>query len=235
MKADKGEKTTLLRQRFATVAQLRAHLRAMDGSTLLFFRDPSAGLAIGAEALLEIAFDNSEDTWVVRAKVLVRAEGQGLWFAVPNAHFARETREGDLVVRKGRRLGAERVMRLRRQSGGQHLVMLADLSLGGARISGVPPGLGRDDLVEIALATPQAGEPSDPIAARVAWCGEGDAGLEIDRRKASSRAAVTKLFQSLEERWRKAIELRHLDLCCVDGKLLDPPPPRLRTESKRDP
>ncbi len=111
----------------------------MDGSTLLFFRDPAASLAIGAEALLEIAFDNSEDTWVVRAKVVVRAEGQGLWLAVPTARFAREELEGDLVERKGRRLGADKVVRLHRQSGTQHLVMLADLSLGGARISGVPP------------------------------------------------------------------------------------------------
>ena len=80
-------------------------MQAMDGSTLLFFRDPAASLAIGADALLEIAFDNSEDTWVVHAKVLVRAEGQGLWLAVPTARFARGVREGGLVVRKGRRLG----------------------------------------------------------------------------------------------------------------------------------
>jgi hypothetical protein len=39
----------------------------------------------------------------------------------------------------------------------------------------------------------------------------------------------------LEERWRGALELRHLDLCCKDGKLLDPPPPRMRNESKREP
>jgi hypothetical protein len=225
----------LLRQRFVAVAQFRAHLQTIDGSTLLFFRDTATSLAIGAEALLEIAFDNSEDTWVVRAKVVVRAEGQGLWLAVPTARFAREELEGDLVERKGRRLGADKVVRLRRQSGGQHLVMLADLSLGGARISGVPPGLGRDDLVEIALATPQPGEPVDPIAARVVWCDESDAGIEVDRRKASSRAAVTKLFKVLEEHWRGALEIRHLDLCCIDGKLLDPPPPRMRNESKREP
>jgi PilZ domain len=225
----------LLRQRFAALAQFRAHLQTMDGSTLLFFRDPATSLAIGAEALLEIAFDNSEDTWVVRAKVVVRAEGQGLWLVVPTARFAREALEGDLVVRKGRRLGAEKVLRLRRQSGSQYLVMLADLSLGGARISGVPPGLARDDLVEIALAAPQPGEPVDPIAARVVWCDESDAGIEIDRRKATSRAAVTKLFRVLEERWRGALEMRHLDLCCKDGKLLDPPPPRVRNEGKRKP
>ena len=207
----------------------------MEGSTLLFFRDPSAPLAIGAEALLELAFDNSEDTWVVRAKVLARAEGQGLWLAVPTARFASEMREDGLVARKGRRLGAERVVCLRRQSGAKHLVMLADLSLGGARISGVPPGLTRHDLVEITLATPQPGEPMDPIAARVAWRDESDAGIEIDRRKQSSRAAITKLFLSLEERWRGSLELRHLDHCCKDGKVLDPPPPRVRTESKREP
>ena len=207
----------------------------MDNSTLLFFRDPALALAIGAEALLEIAFDNSEDSRVARAKAVVRAEGQGLWLAVPTARFAREDHAGALVVRRGRRLGAERIVHLRRQSGSHHLVMLADLSLGGARISGVPPGLAREDQVEIALATPQPGEPTDLIAARVVWRDESDAGLEIDRRKASSRAAVTKLFQVLEVRWRSAVEVRHLDLCCRDGKLLDPPPPRVRSESDREP
>jgi hypothetical protein len=234
-KADTSAKSALLRQRFAAVAQFRAHLQTSDGATLLFFRYPSTSLAIGSEALLEIAFDNSEDTWVVRAKVIVRAEAQGLWLAMPAARFAREALEGDLVERKGRRLGAEKVLRFRRQSGTQHLVMLADLSLGGARLSGVPPGVGRDDLVEITLAAPQPGEPMDPIAARVVWRDGTDAGIEIDRRKASSRAAVTKLFRVLEERWRSALEVRHLDLCCRDGKLLDPPVPRMRNESKLEP
>ena len=59
-------------------------------------------------------------------------------------------------------------------------------------------------------------------------------GIEIDRTKPASRAAITRLFQSLEERWRKAREVRHLDLCCRDGKRLDPIPPRVRVEGKRD-
>ncbi len=225
-------KLALLRQRFASAEQFRAHLVSAEGSFLIFFRDQALPLTIGAEALVEIAFDDSEDTWVVRAAAFSRAEGQGVWLAMPSARFAREVREGD---RKGRRLGADRVDKLRRQSGTQHLVMLADVSLGGLRFSGgLPAGLAAQDLVELRLASPEAGEPVDAIAGRVAWRDECDAVIEIDRTKPTSRAAITRLFQSLEERWRTAREVRHLDLCCRDGKRLDPIAPRLRVEGKKD-
>src|SRR5438270_6185677 len=169
-------KLALLRQRFASAAQFRAHLVAAEGSMLLFFRDPAAPLVIGGEALVEIAFDDSEDTRVVRAVALSRAEGQGIWLAMPSARFAREVREGDLKERKGRRLGAERVVRLRRQGGSEHVVMLADVSLGGVRIGGgLPAGMAAQDLVELRLASPEAGEPVDAIAGRVAWRDESDA------------------------------------------------------------
>lgn len=235
-KAEPGARVALLRHRFASQEQFRAHLVAMEGSTLLFFRDPNPALAIGAEALLEIAFDNSEDTRVVRASAFARTEGQGIWLAMPSARLAREIREGDLVARRGRRLGADRSLRLRRESGTEHLVMLADLSLGGARLSGgLPAGLAKQDKIELQLSSPQSGEPVDSMSARVVWCEEGEAGIEIDRSKPSVRAAVTMLFRSLEARWLTAREVRHLDLCCRDGKLLDPPAPRLRGDGKRDP
>lgn len=227
-------KAVLLRHRFASVEQFRKHLTSMEAHALLFFRNAVASLPVGAEALLELAFDNSEDTWVVRANVLARAEGQGLWLAMPAARFAREGREGAIVQRKGRRLGADRVVRLRRASGTEHLVMLADLSLAGGRLSGgLPAGLARQDEVEIKLASPEPGEPLETISARVAWCDEGEAGIEIDRSKPAARAAVTKLFQLLEARWRTALEVRHLDACCREGKFFDPPAPRLRVDGKR--
>lgn len=227
-------KLALLRHRFANAEQFRAHLTSMEAHSLLFFRDPALVLPVGAEALLEIAFDNSEDTLAVGAIALARAEGQGMWLAMPAARFAREARAGAIVHRSGRRLGADRIVRLRRRSGSECLVRLDDVSLGGGRISGgLPHGLSPHDEVEIRLATPQTGEPLDRISARVAWCDEGEAGIEFDRRNPASRAAATKLFQLLEARWRSAREARHLDLCCRDGKLLDPPAPRLRVAGTR--
>jgi hypothetical protein len=226
-------KLALLRQRFASMAQFRAHLVTTEGTVLLFFRDADLPVPIGSEALVEVAFDDSEDTRVVRALAFARAEGQGIWLAMPAARFAREVREGQLKERKGRRLGTDRVARLKRQSGSEFLVMLADVSLAGVRITGgLPKSLVANDTVELQLSAPQSGEPHDPIVGRVAWRDDTDAGVEVDRARPGSRAAITKLFQSLEQRWRSAREVRHLDLCCRDGKLLDPTPPRVRVEDR---
>jgi len=40
-------KAALLRLRFPSLAQLRAHLHVEDNATLLFFRDPALDLAAG--------------------------------------------------------------------------------------------------------------------------------------------------------------------------------------------
>ena len=54
-----------------------------------------------------LVFDDTEQTRVVRASVLARAEGQGLWLTILNTRFAREVRERGIVARKGRRVGAD--------------------------------------------------------------------------------------------------------------------------------
>jgi len=51
------------------------------------FRDTSLDLPAGTPALVEIVFDTTEDTRVLRTAVLARAEGLGLWLAMPNARF----------------------------------------------------------------------------------------------------------------------------------------------------
>src|SRR5207253_7503843 len=78
-----AKKTILLRHRFDDVEQLRRHLHEVDGSTLLFFRDPTLSAPTGAGALVELAFESSEQTRVLRATVLARAEKQGLWSPFP--------------------------------------------------------------------------------------------------------------------------------------------------------
>jgi len=56
---------------------------------------------------VEIVFDTTEETRVVRTTMLARAEGLGLWLAMPNTRFAREVKESGLVARKGRRVGSD--------------------------------------------------------------------------------------------------------------------------------
>ncbi len=235
MKAGSSGKAAMLRHRFASVEQLRAHVHAVDGAALIFFRDPGLQLASGTPALLEITFDSSEETRVLRTSVLARAEGAGLWLAMPHARFLREVHERGMVARKGRRLLTDRFLRLKRASGGEHLVALLDLSMAGARIGGgVPSSLAREDVVELKLASTEPGESAELGSARVAWSEDGEAGLEFDRKKESCRTAVAKLFRTLEATWRVARDTRHLDICCRNGALLEPPVPRVRIDGKRD-
>ena len=226
-------RTALLRLRFASVDQLRAHLHVEDDATLLFFRDAALELAAGTNALIEMVFDNSEETRVVRTAVLARAEGMGLWLAVPDARFAREVKERGLLPRRGRRLGVDRFLRLRRESGAESMVNLVDVSLAGARIGGgVPASLAPGDRVDLKLASTEVGETPEIGQARVVWAEGGEAGLEFDRTQPGCRAAVAKLFQATEYRWRSAREVRHPETCCRGGALLEPAVPRVRVDRK---
>jgi hypothetical protein len=230
----RNAKAVLLRLRFPTLDQLRAHLHVEDNATLLFFRDPGLELAAGTVALIEMVFDTSEETRVVRTTVLARAESAGLWLAMPNARFAREVKERGLVARRGRRVGADRFLRIRCESGCEHMVNMLDISLAGARIGGgVPVTMCPGDNVHVRLASTEVGETAEIGDARVVWVESGEAGLEFDRTKPACRATVAKMFQATEARWRSAREVRHPDTCCRGGALLEPPVPRVRVDGKR--
>src|ERR1700682_1457221 len=164
----RNAKAALLRLRFPSLDQLRAHLHVEDNATLLFFRDASLALPAGTPALVEVVFDTTEETRVVRTTVLARAEGLGLWLAMPNARFAREVKERGLVARKGRRVGTDRYLRLKTQSGSEFMVLLLDMSLAGGRVGGgVPSQLRTGDQVDLRLASPELGDPPGLGRARV--------------------------------------------------------------------
>jgi hypothetical protein len=229
-----AKKSILLRHRFDDLDQLRKHLHVADGSTLLFFRDPSLALATGAPVLLEVAFQSSEQTRALRATVLARAEGQGLWLAVPNTRFARDVHERGLSSRKGRRLGTDEMVRLKVGGGGEYMVRLLDLSIGGARIGGgIPAQLGAGHTVALIISPPETGRAPEVTRGRIVWVEDGEAGVMFDRDMESSRVAAGRLFRSLEQPWTQAREIRHLPNCCKDGQLLDPPLPRIRTDGKQ--
>jgi len=140
-----------------------------------------------------LVFDTSEETRVVSTTVLARAESAGLWLAMPNARFARDVKERGLLPGRGRCVGADRFVRLRREGGADHLVNLVDVSLAGARIGGgVPASLARGERIEVRLASTEVGEPTEVGGARVVWTEGGEAGHEFDRREAACRAALAK-------------------------------------------
>jgi len=228
-------RSTMLRQRFESVEQLKAHLHVAEGRSLLFFRDPTLNLAAGAAVLLELVFANSEQTRVVRANLVARSEAQGWWLATGNTRFAREVRERGLAPRRGRRLGADLPLRIRRPDGSEHLVTLLDLSIAGAHIGGgLPRSLAPGSELDLRLSCNELGQAPELGRAKVVWIEEGEAGLMFDRASPSCRVSVGRLFQTLQKQWEAAGTVDHLAGCCAGGGLLEPALPRLRADGKDD-
>jgi hypothetical protein len=228
-------RTAMLRHRFESVVQLKAHLRLVEGRSLLFFRDPTLELAAGAVVRLEMTLTSSEQTRIVRANLIARAEGLGLWLGMPDTRFARHLQDQGLLPRRGRRLEADRPVRLRRADGSEYLVTLLDLSMAGARVGGgLPRALAKGNELEVRCAFLEVGQPAELGRATVTWVEAGEAGLQFDRANPACRVSVGKLFQSLLKEWEKARTIDHLPQCCVSGALLDPPLPRLRFDGKDD-
>jgi hypothetical protein len=233
--ANEDRRSTLLRHRFESVEQLRAHLHDVDGRTLLFFRDPTLGLGAGASVLLELTFAMSEQTRVVRANLVSRSEGQGSWLAIANGRFARDVHDRGLIPRRCRRLGADRPLRIRRANGSEHLVTLLDLSIAGARIGGgLPRTITQGSELDLRLASNESGLIPDLGRATVVWMDDGEAGLTFDRAVSACRVSVGRLFQALQREWEKARSVDHLSGCCAGSGLIEPPVPRLRADGKND-
>jgi hypothetical protein len=227
-------KATLLRLRFPSIAELRAHLHVEDNATLLFLRDAKLDLPGGSPALLEIGFDSNSETRVVRTSVLARVEGMGLWVAMPNARFARDVNERGLIPRKGRRIGIDRSLKIKGEDGSEYMVVMLDMSIAGVRIGGgVPAHISPGQTVTLRLASTEAGEPAQLGRGRIAWAEAGEAGIALERSEEAHRLGIAKLFQAAEARWRSAREVRHPDACCRGGPLMDPPVPRVRVDGKK--
>jgi hypothetical protein len=233
--ASPEKRSTLLRHRFESVDQLKAHLHPVDGRTLLFFRDPMLGIGAGTSVLLELTFAMSEQTRVVRASVVARNEGQGFWLAIAGGHFARDVHDRGLVQRRCRRLGADRAVRIRRPDRSEHLVTLLDLSIAGARIGGgLPRTVAAGSELDLRLASTESGLIPDLGKATVVWIDEGEAGLTFDRAVSACRVSVGRMFQALQKEWEKARTVDHLAGCCATGGLIEPPVPRLRADGRSD-
>jgi hypothetical protein len=230
----KPKKTILLKHRFDNVEQIAKHLHVVEGTTLFFFRAPSLDVAVGTPVLLELCIDMSDQTRLLRGSVLARAEEQGWWLQFPSTKVAKELEAKIVAVRKSRRIGTDRLVRLRHSRTTEYLSMLLDVSQGGARIGGLPPGLAVGHEVEVVLTAPERGEPAELGKAKVVWVGEGEAGIVFDRTLPAARIAITKFFHSVEAPWKQAFEARHLHDCCGKAGVREPPVPRLRGKDEID-
>jgi hypothetical protein len=173
--------------------------------------------------MLEMLFDDSEQTRVVAGEIVAMVDG-GCWIRSPDLALGREL-EGLMPSRHHRRLGANLFLELRR-GGHRILVTLRDLSLGGAQIAGVQ-GIAMGEMLQARLVSPMAAVPTDLGSVNVIWLAPGRAGLRFDRADSRARLAVGKLYSALEEAWRVAPVQMHNPVCCRES-CLDPSPDEIK-------
>ncbi len=218
---------TLLRQRFGTPDEMLRHLHPVDGRTLLFFRDPALQLAGNAKVLLEVSFTQSDQQAVLRGNVLGAVEEgalRGTWLEFPDTKLSK--RATLLRDRKQRRLACDAVIQIRKEDH-PHIGRLTDLSLGGARLSGLY-GVNEGDEVELRLISDNKAWPSELGRAQIVRSATGDVGTRFLRTESNSRMAITRLFAALQENWNQARQVDHPPICCKGGPLLEPPLPRMK-------
>ena len=214
---------TLLRYRFDTVAQTRAHLHAAADGTLLFFRG-GGKRPPGAQVLVELAFRDSEQVRLLRGVQARDVPGEGSWLKFAQGQVLPEVETGLLARRQHRRYGADLPLQVLRAAGddakGPLEGRLHDLSLVGARLAG--ESLGLRPGTKVALRVPGA-DNAGP--ATVVWANRQGAGLYFDRADPACRAWVGSLYAGLQQAWQVAPESVHPRACCQAGMILEPPLP----------
>jgi len=218
---------TLLRYRFDSVSQARAHLHIAEKRTLFFYRDGGIERRPGEPALIELAFRDSEQTRLLLGSTLETMLAEGTWLEFPHQGMvSSEVESGLLSRRQHRRLGADLPVELV-VDGATFAARLHDLSLVGARLRGEGLALRPGGHVTLRpLPAPLAAQPEDIGPAVVVWSNKNGAGLYFDREDAGCRAAVGTLHLALQRAWKSAFEAAHPAACCRGGALLEPPLPR---------
>lgn len=226
----------LLRYRFGDLAQMHNHLHVVDGRTLFFWRDDKAALQGTSRVVVEFSFNNSEQVSTLRGAVLSRIEGGdrgnlGLWLEFPDSRLARKADLGLAAIagRKQRRLGCDLLVEIKV---GDAVVMgrMIDVSLGGACIGGTF-GLRNGVETVLRLLAPDKEFPSLLGRAEVVRS-ERDVAVRFVRTDPVARVASSKLFQSVQQAWQKALELSHPPVCCSGGgQVLEPRLPHMKTRA----
>lgn len=217
-----------MRYRFDDVRQLREHLHVVDGRGLLFFRDAKTALGSGHQVLLEVTLGGADQQSILRGQVLGRDEGrsEGVWLEFPDARLARRAAEGPLASRRQRRLPIDLMIEMRADTSTQ-LCRLLDLSLAGARVTGLSNAVDAGAKVELKLVAPQQGLPAGSCRAEVVRKTSNEAALRFLRDDAETRMFVSRLQLAVQQLWLKAREITHPPICCNGGAVLEPPLPHL--------
>ena len=212
----------LLRYRFDSLDQLKAHLNVLTGGrSLFFYPSPNAEGAGGDRVLLEAS--EGEQQMLLRGTLLSRVEG-GLWLDFPDGRLARWLGAGSVVGRHQRRLPTDLMVDVHGEV--HRLGRLLDVSLGGGRLVGVP-GLSAGSGVSLKLVSQLAGVPPELGHAQVVRVVPGEAAFRFVRSDPATRLAATKLFEAVRARWAAAPEIVHRPQCCVAGQVLAPTTPRV--------
>jgi hypothetical protein len=210
----------LLRYRFDTLEQLKAHLNVLTGGRSLFFYPSRHAQGEGGDrVLLEVS--EGDQQMLLRGTVLSRVEG-GLWLDFPDGRLARWLGARAAVARHQRRLPADLMVDVRGDV--RRLGRLLDVSR---------PGLTAGNLVNLKLVSQLADVPLELGQAQVVRIVPGEAAIKFVRSDAATRQAATKLFEAIRARWAAAPETVHRPECCVGGQVLAPTMPRVIARDAR--
>lgn len=195
-----------LRYEMDTPDRLREHLHLVDGAGYFFF--PEASAAEGTTALLQVTFTGGAEGALLRGQVWARPANGGVWLEIPGAArwMASPSRPA--------RVATEQLILAEGAGQPALLCRLRDVSESGARLSAAGSDLGEVG-ARVRITLPEAGPLGGQLEAfgRLAWAGEGEAGVEWMRGDLASRAAVRRLLELAEEDWEGVRTASHSRGC----------------------
>ena len=194
-----------------------------EGRSLLYYRETKISAEGGDRVLLEIA--TPDQSMLLRGSVVSR-DVAGFWLEFPDGRLARRLGEGELTLRRQRRVPMDLLVEVRNRT--SRVGRMLDVSMGGARISGMH-GIEAGAEVELRLLSPLAEVPNSLGRSEVLRAANGELALKFIRADSATRIAATRLLDAAQKAWTRAVELLHAPGCCgKSGLLLESPMPRLR-------
>ena len=219
------------RYQFDNAAQLRRHCRLVSGRVLLFFPEPRPALAERSRALIELCFSTSGQQVSIATMVHSRSfEGApGTWLEMRALSVVAGLQSAVVAPRRAqRRLALDQLAWVDHDDGPVLACPVLDISLGGARLWGVPGGPPlAGNRIRLRLPNTQT------MIGHVAWAHGREVGVGY---APESLGPGAELYTRVEALWAAARVACHNPSCpCTSGgETLDPPSPlSARHESLR--
>jgi hypothetical protein len=215
---------TRLRYRFIDLQQARAHVHDAGGRAVFFIPDGKLCFLPDAPVCISFTFDAGEVPRLLHGRVAAAVDGAGTWLELVDTRPLRDLGATG-AARRSVRLGCHAAVEARSEQriASGHLL---DVSIGGARLSGIE-GFAPGDRVELRLLSPDRLTFHDLSYAQVMWNTNGQMGVQFDRSDIVGRHAVTRLVAQNEQLWGSAWEGLHPPSGCDGHCAIQPPPPRL--------